>query len=95
MVNRIILMFLAAWATMGATPIAEVVCEPRAALLKRLSAQGPLQTAGSGLRDPETVIEVWVTSDGRWRLVQAQADGTACLLAMGDHWMAPMPLPPA
>lgn len=73
------------------SPIAEVICVPRAELVQRLSGA---EVTGSGLRDTETVLEVWTKASGDWTLVQSYADGTACILAMGEAWEAAIP-PPA
>lgn len=76
---------------MAQTPIAEVICAPRAEILSRL--QGATIT-GSGLRDAEAVLEVWAKASGDWVLVQSYANGTACILAMGEAWESVTP-PPA
>jgi hypothetical protein len=73
------------------TPLAEVICAPRAEIVTRL--QGAVLT-GSGLRDSEAVLEVWAKPSGDWVLVQSYANGTACILAMGEAWEATVP-PPA
>jgi len=75
----------------GQNPIAEVICVPRAELFQRLSGA---EVTGSGLRDAETVLEVWTRASGDWTLVQSHANGTACILAMGEAWEAVIP-PPA
>jgi hypothetical protein len=76
---------------MAESPIAEVICLPRAELVQRM--QGARVT-GAGLRDSETVLEVWTEASGDWTLVQANANGTACILAMGEAWETAIP-PPA
>ena len=95
MTQRIILAGLAALLLAGTSPIAEVLCEPRPMLVKRLQATGDARLAAMGMRDPDTMLEVWSTPDGRWTLVQAQADGTVCILAMGLHWETLVPRDPA
>jgi len=75
----------------AATPIAEVICAPRAEIVARLAGA---KVAGSGLRDAEAVLEVWTSQSGDWTLVQSYANGTACILAMGEAWEAVAP-PPA
>ena len=32
------------------------------------------------------MLEVWTKASGDWTLVQAYANGTACILAMGEAW---------
>ena len=71
-------------------PIAEVICAPRAEILARLSGA---KVAGAGLRDAEAVLEVWTRPSGDWTLVQSYANGTACILAMGEAWEATPPFP--
>lgn len=88
---RLILMVALAGPVAAQSPIAEVVCVPRAELAVRM--QGATVT-GSGLRDAETVLEVWAKPSGDWTLVQSYANGTACILAMGEAWEAVIP-PPA
>lgn len=40
-----------------------------------------------GLRDPETMLEVWVEPrTGDWTLVQNYSNGTSCIVALGKHW---------
>ena len=73
------------------SPIAEVICLPRAELLARLKGA---EVVGAGLRDAEAVLEVWAKASGDWTLVQSYANGTACILAMGEAWEAAIP-PPA
>jgi hypothetical protein len=76
---------------MADSPIAEVICLPRAELLQRLAGA---EVVGAGLRDAEAVLEVWARPSGDWTLVQAHANGVACILAMGEAWEAVTP-PPA
>ena len=42
------------------------------------------------LRDPETVLEVWTSPQGRWTLVQSHANGQSCIVAMGENWDMPL-----
>ncbi len=68
------------------TPIAEVLCAPRAEIVQRLTRQYHAQLSGNGIRDPESIMEIWSDAQGRWTLVQRNANGTSCILAMGEHW---------
>lgn len=77
------------------SPIAEVVCGPRAAIVQRLEAGQGAWLAGSGLRDTETLVEVWAEPSGDWTLVQSYPNGQACILAMGEAWEPAGALPPA
>jgi hypothetical protein len=76
---------------MAQGPIAEMICVPREELLARM--QGA-EIAGVGLRYEDAVMEVWAEPSGDWTLVQSYANGTACILAMGEAWETVTP-PPA
>ena len=71
----------------AASPIAEVICAPSAELTDRLERQFGESLRAQGLRDHETMLEVW-SSDrtGRWTLVMSYASGRSCIVAMGEHW---------
>lgn len=84
---RVVLLLLAGPA-LAQSPVAEVICLPRAELLQRLAGA---EVMGAGLRDAEAVLEVWAASSGAWTLVQAYANGTACILAMGEAWEGVIP----
>jgi hypothetical protein len=89
--KRLILVLVLAAPAWAQSPIAEVICAPRAEILARL--QGA-ERAGAGLRDAETLLEVWRRPSGDWILVQSYANGSACILAMGEAWETAAP-PPA
>jgi hypothetical protein len=89
--RRLILLLALATPVAAESPIAEVICIPRAELVQRLRGA---EVTGSGLRDTETVLEVWTRASGDWTLVQSHPDGMACILAMGEAWEAAVP-PPA
>jgi hypothetical protein len=76
------------WAALGAPPIAEVVCAPRAELETRLTRDLRATLSGAGLRDKDAVMQIWTDPQGRWTLVQRYASGLSCILAMGDAWEA-------
>ncbi|MDM7932069.1 hypothetical protein [Tabrizicola sp.] len=88
---RLIVLGLMATPVAAQSPIAEVVCVPREQLLARLKGA---DLAGAGLRDTETVVEVWTRTSGDWVLVQSYPNGLACILAMGEAWEAEVS-PPA
>jgi hypothetical protein len=88
---RLIPFLVLASPVWAGSPIAEVICVSRAELMQRLTGA---DVTGAGLRDTETVLEVWTKPSGDWTLVQSYADGTACILAMGEAWEAVAP-PPA
>ena len=89
--RRLILLLIISGPAGAQTSIAEMICAPRAEILTRLAGA---KVAGAGLRDTEAVLEVWTKASGDWTLVQSYANGTACILAMGEAWEAVEP-PPA
>lgn len=89
--RRLIPLLALAGPAAAESPVAKVICVPRTELLHRLSGA---EVTGSGLRDTETVLEVWTRASGDWTLVQSYANGTACILAMGEAWETVTP-PPA
>jgi hypothetical protein len=89
--RRLILLLVVSGPAVAETSIAEMICAPRGEILTRLAGA---KVAGAGLRDTEAVLEVWTKASGDWTLVQSYANGTACILAMGEAWEAVEP-PPA
>lgn len=79
---------LAAGPAAAQSPIAEVICAPRAQMLDRLARQYGAERAGMGLRNAETILEIWTSPRGDWTLVQTYASGQMCILAMGRDWVA-------
>jgi hypothetical protein len=89
--RRLIALLVLASPAAADTAIAEMICAPRAEILARLKGA---EITGAGLRDTDAVLEVWTKASGDWTLVQSYANGTACILAMGEAWEALVP-PPA
>lgn len=74
--------------------LADVSCDDRLRLRETLENVHAAERQGMGLRDPETMLEVWVTPrNGEWLIVQNYANGTACIVAMGAHWEGAPPDP--
>lgn len=74
--------------------LAEVSCDDSARLATKLVQVLGAERQGTGLRDPETMLEVWVTAhNGDWMIVQTYANGTSCIVAMGAHWEGTAPDP--
>ena len=71
------------------SPIAELVCAPKAEMEQRLAIRFGSSRTATGLRDPETLLEVWTSPQGRWTLVQSHANGQSCIVAMGEGWDMP------
>ncbi len=67
--------------------MSDVNCDDSTRMTKTLTEVIGAERQGMGLRDPETMLEVWVTeSNGDWLIVQSYANGTSCVVAMGEHW---------
>lgn len=68
----------------------DVSCDDSTRMLATLKNVMGAERQGMGLRDPETMLEVWVSrSNGDWLIVQNYANGTSCIVAMGEHWESP------
>lgn len=91
MQTRIIvsLIVLSALPARAQSPIADVICAPRAEMVQRLTRAYGASLAASGVRDVEAVMEVWTAPSGNWTLVQTYTDGQSCILAMGADWDMP------
>jgi hypothetical protein len=94
MIRRLICLMLIPLPVAAESPIADMVCAPRAEIVLRLEKGKGALVAGSGLRDTETIVEVWSDPSGDWTLVQSYPNGQVCILAMGQVWESGA-LPPA
>lgn len=69
--------------------MSDVSCDDSARMVETLTRVVGAERQGMGLRDPDTMLEVWVTArNGEWLIVQTYSNGTSCIVAMGDHWEA-------
>lgn len=69
--------------------MADLKCNDSQRLERTLIEVLGAERQAMGLRDPETLLEVWVTpANGEWVIVQNYANGTSCIVAMGDHWQS-------
>ena len=87
--TRILLAFVACMAlpTSAHAQMTDVSCDDSARITSMLTEVWGAERQGMGLRDPETMLEVWVThANGEWVIVQNYANGTSCIVAMGEHW---------
>jgi hypothetical protein len=72
---------------LAAAQMADVSCDDTARMAHTLTKVLGAERQGMGLRDPETMLEVWVTrGSGGWMIVQTYANGTSCIVALGEHW---------
>lgn len=71
----------------GDAKMMDVSCDDSARMITTLTEVLGAERQSMGLRDPETMLEVWVTrASGDWLIVQNYANGTSCIVAMGEHW---------
>ncbi|MEO0939111.1 MAG: hypothetical protein AAFY38_13235 [Pseudomonadota bacterium] len=67
--------------------LSDLSCDDSARMTQKLEQVLGATRQGIGLRDPETMVEVWATAgNGEWLIVQTYANGTSCIVAMGEHW---------
>lgn len=72
----------------------DVSCDDSARMTETLKEVWGAERQGVGLRDPETMLEVWVMArNGDWLILQNYANGTSCIVAMGEHWEGPVANP--
>ena len=91
MINRLFLFLTIGVAapTRASAKMSDVSFDDSARILSMLTEVLGAERQGMGLRDPETMLEVWVSPrDGEWMIVQNYANGTSCIVAMGEHWEA-------
>ena len=74
--------------------MADISCDDSTRIADMLTKDLGAERQGAGLRDPETLLEVWVTRrNGDWLIVQTYTNGTSCIAAMGEHWEGLMAAP--
>lgn len=82
------LIFLLICAPFGVqASLPDSYCDDSSRITAMLKDRLGAEQRAIGLRDPETMLEVWVEPrTGDWTLVQNYANGTSCILALGEHW---------
>ena len=96
MVNRhtVLLWIWVMFPTLAHAQMSDVRCDDSTRMTETLKEVIGAERQGMGLRDPETMLEVWVTArNGDWVIVQNYANGTSCIVAMGAHWERPLANP--
>jgi hypothetical protein len=88
MMRHLLLCFLClALPGLAQARMSDLSCDDSARMTETLQKRMGAERQGMGLRDPETMLEVWVTrKSGDWVIVQNYANGTSCIVAMGEHW---------
>jgi hypothetical protein len=67
-------------------PMSEIWCGGRDEITRALVVRMGAELRGQGLRDPDSVMELWADRSGKWTMVVAYADGRSCIVAAGDAW---------
>ena len=81
------LVLFMAMPTVASAKMLDVSCDDSARMTRMLTEVLGAERQGMGLRDPETMLELWITHrSGDWMIVQNYANGTSCIVAMGEHW---------
>lgn len=90
-----VLMLCAAFfATASYAATSDVSCDDRSRMTDILTRTLQAERYGTGVRDPDTTVEVWVSpTNGDWIIVQHYATGTSCIVALGEYWEARVPNP--
>lgn len=79
--------FLAALPATVHAKFSDLSCDDSSRMAQTLSEVVGAQRQGVGLRDPETILEIWVTrGSGEFLIVQNYSNGTSCIVALGEHW---------
>jgi hypothetical protein len=88
MMRRLLLSCLClALPALAQARMTDLSCDDSARMTETLQKVIGAERQAMGLRDPETMLEVWVTRrSGDWMIVQNYANGTSCIVAMGEHW---------
>lgn len=69
-----------------ASPLPESVCVASSEMRKMLARNVGSERVAWGVRAPEEVMEVWKDARGDWAMVVRYANGTSCIVAMGESW---------
>lgn len=85
--HTVLLCICGMFPTLAQAQMSDVSCDDSARMTQTLKEVVGAERQGMGLRDPDTMLEVWVTArNGDWVIVQNYANGTSCIVAMGAHW---------
>lgn len=75
------------WPSISTAQMADLDCDDSARLAETLTEVLGATRQGIGLRDPDTTLEIWVQArNNDWFVVQSYANGTSCIVAMGEFW---------
>ncbi len=81
------ILFCLALPIQATANLAEVICDDTTRLEEQLLMSVGAERQAQGLRAPDALIEIWIVpKNGDWTIVQNYANGTSCIVAMGEHW---------
>ncbi|MEM1064347.1 MAG: hypothetical protein AAF771_08145 [Pseudomonadota bacterium] len=71
---------------------AQQFCAERAKITDRLKTGYGESYTGGGLRNAESVFEVWASEEkGTWTILMTMANGRSCVMASGTNWREALP----
>ena len=70
-----------------AAPAMAAQCAPREEVAKTLASDFNEKPAGMGLADSGSLVVIFVSPAGTWTATSVSAEGTACVLSVGNGWM--------
>lgn len=72
---------------MASGAVAQTNCASRDQVVDRLAGKYGEAFSGGGLRNAESVFEVWVSEEkGTWTILLTRSDGISCIMASGTNW---------
>lgn len=85
-------LFTTALAVIAASQVQAQSCADRTTVTERLKSGYGEKFAGGGLRNSESVFEVWLSEDhATWTILMTTPDGRTCVMAAGTNWRDALP----
>ncbi len=73
---------------------AQTNCASRDQVVDRLEMKYGEAFSGGGLRNAESVFEVWLSEEkGTWTILMTRSDGISCIMASGTNWREGIKVP--
>jgi len=69
-----------------AAPAMAAQCAPREEVAKTLASNFNEKPVGMGLANSGALVVIFVSPAGTWTAASVSAEGTACVLGVGDGW---------
>ena len=78
-----------------AAAAAQQQCADRSVVTERLEVNYGETFAGGGLRNSESIFEVWMSEEsGTWTIIMTTPNGQSCVMAAGTDWRKALPNAP-